>query len=43
MGINYASIKSILIKVSEYEKLYKFKIKSLKNKIVNCNLLYENR
>jgi hypothetical protein len=42
MGINDASISSNLIKVSEYDQINEFEIKSLKNKFVNSNLIKEN-
>jgi hypothetical protein len=42
MGINHASIKNILIKVGEYNKLYKFKINTFENNFVNSNLIKEN-
>jgi len=39
MGINYESIKSILIKETEYDQLYELKIKPFKNNFENSNLI----
>ena len=41
MGINYASLRSNLIKVSKYDQLYKFKMNKIENKFGNSNLIKE--
>jgi hypothetical protein len=41
MGINYAGIKSNLIKVSEYNQLYEFKINTFEIIFANSNLIEE--
>ena len=41
MSFNDASIRSNLIKVSEYDQLYKFKLNTLENKFGNSNLIKE--
>jgi hypothetical protein len=42
MGINNAIIRSNLIKMSEYNKLYELKINTIEINFVNSNLIKEN-